>query len=370
MAEYASLDHSNLQGQAIGITFAFPVLATLVVGLRFYSRSLTRTFGADDLVICVAAVLYWAETFVTYMFIKLGYIGYHVWDIPKTYDAQLAGKFGYATELVYVPILGLIKMSILLFLLRLTGQKQAVKKAIWTLLILNGLVTLINIFFIMFQCLPVAAVWDPTAYPNANCIDFGKTTTAFASISVITDTFVLILPTWIVHDLQIPIRQKLMLIGILSFGLITVISGLIRLILLETYSASKPTDFTHTILFTISTIETGLAFMAACAPYMKPLILKIAPRISSMTPYSKTTDQPTPKAYEFSSKSSMGNASRTQTKIQSSVDFTFKAGVEASGQEDGFVGSENEIVMVRETEIRWQGLEPNVKNEASTQSLA
>jgi len=77
MAGYASLDHSNLQGHAIGITFAFPVLATLAVGLRFYSRSLTRTFGAgmscchaaptsilvqkslrfaDDITICVAAV--------------------------------------------------------------------------------------------------------------------------------------------------------------------------------------------------------------------------------------------------------------------------------------------------------------------------
>ncbi|PMD44537.1 hypothetical protein L207DRAFT_421593, partial [Hyaloscypha variabilis F] len=264
----ANLDHSNLQGKAIGITFAFPALAPIAVGLRFYSRSLTRTFGADDLTLCVAAisVLYWAETFITYRVIKLGYIGYHVWDIPKTYDGQLAGKYGYATELIYVPILGLIKMSILLFLLRLTGQKQVVKKAIWTLLILNGLVTCINIFFVIFQCLPIAAVWNPTAHPNAKCINFGKTTTAFASIAVITDSFVLILPTWIVYDLHIHKPQKLMLIGILSFSLITVISGLVRLVLLEAYNASKPTDFTYTILFTISTIETGLAFMAACAP--------------------------------------------------------------------------------------------------------
>jgi len=117
-------------------------------------------------------------------------------------------------------------MSILIFLLRLTGQKQVVKKAIWALLILNGLVTTINTFFVMFQCLPIAAVWDPAAYPNAKCIDFGKTTTAFASIAVITDSFVLILPTWIVYDLQIHKRQKLMLIGILSFGLMYVLCGL------------------------------------------------------------------------------------------------------------------------------------------------
>jgi hypothetical protein len=42
---FATLDHSNLQSEAIAVTFAFPVLATIAVGLRLYSRSLTRTFG-------------------------------------------------------------------------------------------------------------------------------------------------------------------------------------------------------------------------------------------------------------------------------------------------------------------------------------
>jgi hypothetical protein len=108
----------------------------------------------------------------------------------------------------------------MLFLLRLTGQKKAVKMAILALLVVNGVVTTINIFFVMFQCLPIASLWDKAAYPNAKCLNFGAVTTAFASVSVVTDVFALILPTWIVYDLQINRRQKLVLIGILSFGLV------------------------------------------------------------------------------------------------------------------------------------------------------
>jgi hypothetical protein len=74
MADFANLDHSTLQPEAIAVNFVFPVLATISVGLRVYSRSLTRTFGygmfapklnpslnfglhiIDDWFICVAAV--------------------------------------------------------------------------------------------------------------------------------------------------------------------------------------------------------------------------------------------------------------------------------------------------------------------------
>jgi len=285
-------------------------------------------------------------------------------------------------------------MSILLFLLRLTGQKQVVKKAIWTLLILNGLVTCINIFFVIFQCLPIAAVWNPTAHPNAKCINFGKTTTAFASIAVITDSFVLILPTWIVYDLHIHKPQKLMLIGILSFGLMYVPSISITfkyeadsltpcfpqyrhlgpcpsrsprsLQRLQTHRLHLHHPLHHLDHRNWTRIHGGLR------TFMKPLVFKFAPRIFSMTRYGRTTNRPTRGDYELSGKSWKEIERRKQTKIQSNGNFDFKAGMKVIAQEEGSRRSENEIVMVRDTEIKWQGLDepsPSVKNQASTESL-
>ncbi|KAK1148038.1 hypothetical protein N8T08_010672 [Aspergillus melleus] len=275
----------NLQSQAIGLIFGFPAVATVAVALRLYSRLLTRTFGPDDWVICFAGALYWAETVTSFYVIKYQYIGYHVWDIPKNPPTVLGAKFAYMTELLYNPILALVKTSILLFLLRLTGQKTAVRQAIWALLIFNGLAMIGTFFVTAFHCYPVAANWNPAAYPDAKCVNFADFVTGTAAVSIVTDALVLMLPTWIVYNLRIRRKQKILLIGILSFGLMnsphprTVISGIVRVVLLDRYDRHLPEDYTYSVLFCLSTIEVGLSFIAACAPSFKPLVMTIIPKM-------------------------------------------------------------------------------------------
>lgn len=112
-------------------------------------------------------------------------------------------------------------MSICFFLLRLTGQKTILKRSIWGLLIVTVILGIINIFMVLFQCLPISSNWDKTI-PNSKCMNFNAVTVAFAALGVITDGLALIIPAWIVWDLQISMRQKIMLIGVLSFGLMSV----------------------------------------------------------------------------------------------------------------------------------------------------
>lgn len=92
--------------------------------------------------------------------------------------------------------------------------------AIWGLLIFNALAALATFFTTVFHCVPVAYNWDPVSYPNAKCLNFADFVTGTASVSILTDVLALIMPTWIVYRLQMQWSQKLMLIGILSFGLL------------------------------------------------------------------------------------------------------------------------------------------------------
>ena len=126
----------------------------------------------------------------------------------------------HQTELLYNPILALVKTSILLFLLRLALQKSAVQKAIWALMIFNGIMMLVTFFLTVFHCIPIASNWDAAAYPNAKCLNFADFVTGTACVAILTDVLVLMLPTWIVYNLQIRWKQKLMVIAILSFGLV------------------------------------------------------------------------------------------------------------------------------------------------------
>lgn len=71
----------------------------------------------------------------------------------------------------------------------------------------------------VFHCIPIAANWNLAAYPDAKCMNFADFVTGTACVAIFTDVLVLMLPTWIVYNLQIQRKQKLIIIGILSFGL-------------------------------------------------------------------------------------------------------------------------------------------------------
>jgi len=113
-----------------------------------------------------------------------------------------------------------VKYSILFFLLRLTGQKMGVKRAIWIIVALNTIVMITTLFLTVFRCVPIASHWAPTDYPDARCLNFANFVTGTACASIFTDVLVLILPTWIVYNLRMAQKQKLILIAILSLGLV------------------------------------------------------------------------------------------------------------------------------------------------------
>ncbi|KAL4954438.1 hypothetical protein BDW69DRAFT_183487 [Aspergillus filifer] len=344
----ADLPHDNLQVHAIGMIFAFPAVATLAVLLRVYIRVWTHSFAADDWVICVAGILYWAETATSYYVIKYNYVGYHIWDVPPDYQADMGAKFSYITLLLYNPILALVKTSILLFLLRLSGQKVGVRRAIWFLLGLNAVAALATFLITTFNCVPVASNWNPTAYPNKKCINFADFVTGTASVSIFTDFLVLLMPTWIVYNLHIARRQKIMLVCILSFGFVTVLAGIIRVILLDNFDRHIPADSTYSVLFCLSTIEVGLD--AACAPALKPIVVRLVPKLFNSTGRSVRSAQYNYRPEYAYAMDPISRSRRTQkgetiTSVEAADD-------ESVGRGRGR-GRKDAITLTTETEVKW-----------------
>ncbi|ESZ91316.1 hypothetical protein SBOR_8291 [Sclerotinia borealis F-4128] len=388
--DVADLPHDNLQAQALAITFVFPAIATVALALRLFSRSLTRSFAADDWIICFAMVIYWAETYTSTKVIKYNYVGVHIWDLPADWDSVPGAKYGYATELIYNPILALVKTSILLFLLRLTGQKSNVRRTIVGILIFNGIMMVTTFLLTTFHCVPIAANWYPALYPNAVCMNFANFVTGTAAVSVFTDMMALLMPTWIVYNLQIQRRQKMMLAAILSFGLITVIIGIIRIILLDAFDRHPPADITYSLLFCITTIEVGLSFVCACAPSLKPIIVRVIPKLFGESSRSRSVKKSPdrygngqgrtgrrPEGYE------MGRRTAHHTEIGASEmpdgdydkvsDFT---DVESGHRKkDGMRTGQMGIAVRTETEVQWHDKisvshgKSARKSDCSTESL-
>ncbi|KAL4878129.1 hypothetical protein BJY04DRAFT_221486 [Aspergillus karnatakaensis] len=366
----------TLQPQLLALNFAFPALATIAVLLRIYIRVWTRTFALDDWLMCLAGTLYWAETATSYKVIKYNWMGYHVWDIPfPNPDATLAWKYSYATEIIYNPILSIVKYSILCFLLRLTGQKTEVKRAIWIIIGINTIVMVTTLFLTVFRCVPIAYHWNPTAYPDTKCLVFADFVTGTACATLFTDVLVLILPTWIVYNLRMAQKQKLMLIGILSLGLVGVIAGIVRIVLLDIYdrklASGSIADYNYNVYFALSTIEIGLVIVAACAPSFKPLVAKILPKLFS----TRSRNGP---SYSYNRGGASGgrmydldNLSRTR-RTQNDGNHVL---VETRNERESSDSPEPKagIMLTTETEVRWQEPEDEARQTtnrgSSTDSL-
>lgn len=208
---------SPLQQFGFAIILFFPLLALFIVGLRVYSRVKSKQFGADDYLIVLTMVFSIAETATMYKCMQTNFIGVHVVDIPVTYDVRQAAIWNFAVQVLYNPILALVKTSMLLFLLKLGSQKPGVR---WCIHILNALnLSLMVAIFVtvIFECTPVAFSWDKTI-EGGTCIQEGVFLIATNALTIFTDLLNLALPFWVFLGLKMPLRVKVALLFVFMIG--------------------------------------------------------------------------------------------------------------------------------------------------------
>jgi hypothetical protein len=104
-----------------------------------------------------------------------------------------------------------------------------------------------------------------------------------SSIVLATDILVLIMPSWILYDLKIPIGRKVMVIAFLSFGVGLTIVGAVRTsVLVKVFVVKKEeADPTHNISYVLSNIESALAILGTCGPTIKHILSACVPTLKS-----------------------------------------------------------------------------------------
>ncbi|KAH7014387.1 uncharacterized protein B0I36DRAFT_378120 [Microdochium trichocladiopsis] len=251
----------------LAIVVLFPVLAVMIVGLRVCWRFKTKALGIDDAFIVVATILAVAEAGVSYVMVKLSYIGVHVEQLPQTpYDPTLGRIFNYIVVMLYNPQLGLVKSSVLFFLLRLEGeQKRGVRRAIHWLNWSNIALLVAVLFASIFTCVPVHKYWDRSVEGVCNNQPMQYLVTS--SITVLTDVLVLTIPIYLVAGLQMPRKLKIGAIAVLCAGVVVTIFSILRLqMLADLYFTPRRGDWSYGIGFVYSTVECNVAIISASVP--------------------------------------------------------------------------------------------------------
>lgn len=95
--------------------------------------------------------------------------------------------------------------------------------------------SLVGIWFaVLFSCNPVAASWEAhmLADPGTKCVDRPPIYMTQAAFGWATDYLLLILPIPTLIGLQMNSRKKIGLIALFSIGSITLVTSIVRLVLL------------------------------------------------------------------------------------------------------------------------------------------
>ena len=128
-------------------------------------------------------------------------------------------QYLYVAEIIFGFTIITVKISILCFYRTIFATPSFRR----TTLILGAICALwftIVLFVTIFQCHPIAAVWDLTllARGKAHCIPPGAFIFGYEFSNVVTDICILCLPIYMVRRLQLPLRRKVIVSAIFLLG--------------------------------------------------------------------------------------------------------------------------------------------------------
>ncbi|PYH87383.1 hypothetical protein BO71DRAFT_367420 [Aspergillus ellipticus CBS 707.79] len=241
------------------------------VGLDDYIMLLTMLLSLSGFAIIIPEVIYGA--------------GRHTVYVGKT--AVLAMHLNFATQAIYMWAIGLVKISIGLFLLRFAPRK-GYKIFIWVVIVLMLLYTTICFFTLIFQCEDMRSIWDMSVkskcFKPIQLLTLSYTNTA---LNILTDLIFAILPAFMLRHLQVNRRNKASLVCILGLGVFACAAAIVKVSFLPNYGRTGDLLWDYSTLTIWVVVESNMGIIAGSLPTLKPLFKKVLDTYGSRskTPY-------------------------------------------------------------------------------------
>jgi len=275
--------------QVLAIAIAFPVISTIAVALRIFTRvKIVKAMGSDDGLSLLALIFSWMLSATMVEQIHYG-LGRHVYTLPPEMLIHSQKPFFFSI-MAYNLTLTFTKSSIIFLYLRIFVGPR-IRMACFIVL---GFVIAYGIeLFVagIFTCTPVQFFWDKTI-PGGTCINEKAAWYANAGINMVSDFVIILLPMPAIKKLNMPRRQKIGLMLILAVGLFTCITTIIRLWALAIVTSSRDPTWDNVGAASWSCIEANVGILCSCLPALKPLVNKLFPRLlgSSLSKSTGTSD--------------------------------------------------------------------------------
>ena len=244
-------------------------------------------------------------------------------------------------SIVFYVYVGVIKMSIALFNIRLTTLTTPLWKYVnWAFFAICTAYTFAALFLNIFKCNPQYASFNLLRIAEAGevpeCLSVNHMN-SILRLNLALDFTALAIPVIVIWKVQLSWRKKARIFGLLSIGLIACIASVMTLI--SQYTLEKDPLWNYTTLLAWIMVEIVISLFAACAPtlaYLLPHSMQSKQYASNSA--SKVTGHRTP----------TGFGSR-----MSRIDCTARANATEGGNEEG-EEEEHRIIVKDDIKMDWR----------------
>ncbi|CAG7937903.1 unnamed protein product [Penicillium nalgiovense] len=222
-------------------------------------------------------------------------IGKHALAIPESDIAPMM-KCIWVTRILYTLSMGLVKMSLLWFYLRL-DPRTYMRWAVFFVMFFNVGLSLASFIGAVAGCSPPSLFWtNPT---STGCMPMEVQQRFYevnGILNIVTDVLTYLLPVPMLYGLQLTWRKKGAILGIFGLGILSIAAACVRYYFVTELSSAKEEYY---LLLADSlnwcTIEAYVAIFCGCAPSLSVLIKAYAPSIfgSSASKYPSSAQSPT-----------------------------------------------------------------------------
>ncbi|KAI1098861.1 hypothetical protein F4804DRAFT_323668 [Jackrogersella minutella] len=268
----------------VALAVVFGLLAVISVILRFWSRSTMRSkFGIHDALVIPAALCVVGISVTMIVGASIGEMAQHqtneIGPNGPVFTEQLRNYeiCNYVLQLLPLASLGLSKTSVLCLYRKIFFIHERFL-VVNTVLIVLVVAWAVSFFFATaFQCKDPVTLWTTFEYARTNCVNTISFYYAVSITGFITDLMILISPLPIIIRLQMPLKNKIAVAGILMLGAVVCAAGIARFVTFINIGRgiiANINDLTYftTPVFAWTMIESSLAVVGANLPLLRPLL--------------------------------------------------------------------------------------------------
>lgn len=184
------------------------VITAAVVLLRFASKFVTgSTFWLDDYFIGITLVWGVPSTILSVRGLTPNGLGRDIWTVTFNQITDFGLVF-YIMEVLYFGAVVLLKLSLLLFYLRVFPGTR-LRQLLWGTVVFNVVYGIVFVFVAIFQCWPIDYYWKKwDGEAGGRCINLNALTWANAAVSIALDIWMISLAMSQVVKLKLHWKKK------------------------------------------------------------------------------------------------------------------------------------------------------------------